>query len=159
MKTLYFFILTLLPLTCSNKLQTKFPVAIEDVYYQGWVAGVRGGGAGTSFVIQFKNEIPKSLKLESIYFRNRKAAIQITNGKTAMANFVSDANRMENEMVTDEPKQPVKSIEVEVKPPYKIREDEAVLEYTENNKKKFYKITKIKEREMIAYPSARPQFN
>lgn len=139
--------------SCAS--QTKFPVAVQEVSYQGWVAGVRGGGAGTNFSIQFKTKLPSNIVVKNIYFQNKMAVAQMVSPTICVANFISDANRMKEELVTDEPN-PKKTTMEQVKPPFPIKENEAILEYTVQNKIKFFKFTNVKEKEMIPYPSAKP---
>ena len=37
--------------------------------YQGWVAGVRGGGSGINFYIDLKSELPANIELKKVIFR------------------------------------------------------------------------------------------
>lgn len=152
MKIIYLFLLTLLSAqNCANKIQEKFPIGISKVYHQRWVAGVRGGGSGTGFYITFEKELPNDIQLNQLYFRNGIAQHNKISETEFMFSFVGNAN-FENELQSDVP-----SKQKDIEPPFKIEENEAILEYTQKGKKKYYKITNIEEKEMLAYPSARPQ--
>jgi hypothetical protein len=41
--------------------------------------------------------------------------------------------------------------------PFVLKKDEAILEFTVKNKIQLYKIKNIPEKELLAYPSARPR--
>lgn len=158
MKALNVILLLLLQLSCCNKLAiqetTTFPVKIKEVYYQNWVAGVRGGGSGTNFHIEFEQQLPKDITLNQLYFRGKKDAVQ-KNGETLyVVAFHGTANlERGEELSSDAPPSEVKK----VVPPISISDDEAVLEFTQNGKRKLYKIKNVTEKEMLAYPSARPR--
>ncbi|MES2812288.1 MAG: hypothetical protein V4670_07450 [Bacteroidota bacterium] len=155
MKIVYLFFLTLLSVqNCANKMQESFPIAMTEVYHQHWVAGVRGGGSGTGFYITFEKELPSDIQLNQLYFRKGVAKMNKISETQYMFSFVGKANRERgNEIITDDalPK------ETEIEAPFKIEDNEAVLEYTQKGEKKYFKITNVKEKEMLAYPSARPR--
>jgi hypothetical protein len=131
-----------------------FDTKIQKVYYQNWVAGVRGGGGGTNVFIEFKEKPSKDFVLNQLYFRNKKVKITESNDNVYIANIVSDINRRVKDEVTDDAN--ISQKEEIIKTPFPISENEAILEYTYKNKKRYYKISKIEEKEMLMYPSARP---
>ncbi|RXR20908.1 hypothetical protein EQG63_02935 [Flavobacterium amnicola] len=154
MKTLFLFFLTFLSLqNCANKMQEKFPVAIVEAYHQRWVAGVRGGGSGTSVYIGFEKALPQEIELKQLYFRNQLAKANKISESEYNFSFVGTANFDKG----DELQSDVPSKAKANQPPFAIKEDEAILEYTQKGEKKYFKITNLKEKEMLAYPSARPQ--
>lgn len=154
MKTLMLFFLTFLSLqNCANKMQEEFPGKITEAYYQRWVAGVRGGGSGTGVYILFEKELPKGIELKQLYFRKQLASANKISENNYNFSFVGTANFDRREELPSDGPSKLKSIE----PPFAIKENEAILEYTQNDQKKFFKITELKEKEMLAYPSARPQ--
>ena len=154
MKIAYLFFLTLLSAqNCSNKMQDSFPVAITEAYHQRWVAGVRGGGSGTAVYILFEKELPKEIEVKQLYFNKNIAKANKISESEYNFNFVGQANFDKgNELQSDAPSKPK-----EMLPPFAIKDDEAILEYTQKGEKKYFKITNLKEKEMLAYPSARPQ--
>lgn len=155
MKLLHLFFLTLLSVqNCANKIQDNFPVKITEAYYQHWMAGVRGGGSGTGFYITFEKELPSNIELTQLYFRKGVGKVNKISETQYMFSFVGKANReRHNEIITDDA--PPKLTDIE--PPFKIDDNEAILEYTQKGKKKYFKITGAKAKEMLAYPSVRPR--
>lgn len=154
MKTLYLSLLVLLSVqNCANKMQDNFPVPIIEAYHQHWVAGVRGGGSGTGFYITFEKELPKDIELNQLYFRNGVAKANKITDAQYMFSFVGKANfQRGNEILSDAPPKTN-----DITPPFKIEDSEAILEYTQKGEKKYFKITDAKEKEMLAYPSAKPR--
>jgi len=155
MKLSTFFLLTFLATqNCANKLQETFPVAIKEVYYQRWVGGVRGGGSGTGFYISFEKQLPKDIVLNKLYFRGQKDSLRLIDETNYIASFRGTSNwqRGNQEIVTDDVPLKQKS-----EAPFEIKDDEALIEYTQNKTKKYYKIANVSEKEMLAYPSARPR--
>src|SRR5688572_306108 len=150
MKTiLLLFATVLFSQNCSKQMgrhdfQKTFPVSIQEVYFQKWVAGIQGGGAGTYFYIDFKDKLPKDIVLHQVYFRNNKNAVKQESEKLYKVEFPSK----ENQLKTDAPASNT---------PFPVNESEAVLEYSYKGKKQWYKLADVKEHEMLAYPSARPR--
>lgn len=139
----------------NHNLQKTFPVPIQEVYFQNWVAGVRGGGAGTNFYIEFKDKLPTDINLHQVYFRNYKNEVNQETEKLYSVLFLSEANKKDETIPSDENQQ--KSEAKVIKPPFPINDNEAVLEYSYKGNRQWYKLTDVKEHEMVAYPSARPR--
>lgn len=154
MKIVYLFFLTLLSAqNCANQLQEKFPVPIAEAYYQRWVAGVRGGGSGTNVYIRFEKTLPQEIVVTQLYFSNSVAKANKLSDSEYNFNFVGTANfDRGNELPSDAPTKTTSTA-----PPFTIEANEAILEYTQKGQKKYFKMTSINEKEMLAYPSARPQ--
>ena len=143
--------------TCFSQvvISKYFDTKIQKVYYQNWVAGVRGGGGGTNVFIEFKEKPSKDFALNQLYFRNKKVKITESTDNVYFANIVRDINRRVKDEVTDDAN--ISPKENTIKTPFSISENEAILEYTYKNQKRYYKISKIEEKEMLMYPSARPR--
>jgi hypothetical protein len=154
MKTLHILIISILSLqNCANQMQDTFPVKITEAYHHHWVAGVRGGGSGTSFYITFEKILPNDLELNQLYFRKNLAKVHKVSETQYLFSFVGKANQHRaNEFITDDaPK--AKDIE----PPFKVEDNEAILEYTHKGTKKYFKLTNLKQKEMEAYPMVKPR--
>ena len=155
MKMLRLFLILIFSLGCSSKLPTqetvKLPVKIKEVYYQKWVAGIQGGGSGVNFHIEFSERLPKDMVLNQLYFRERKDSVRMIDEKNYEATFSGTANLKQGNDADDFVKTKT------VKAPIRISGNEAVLEFTQNGKRKLFKIKNITEKEMLAYPSARPR--
>ncbi len=159
MKTILLFFTTIFfAQNCSKQalnsnLQENFPITINEVYYQHWTAGVRGGGSGTGLNIEFEKALPESIVLKQLYFGKSVSKANKVSETQYMFNFKGLANwKRGDEPETDSPTQ-VSTTE----PPFTIEENEAILEYTQKGKTKYYKITNIKEKAALEYPSARPR--
>jgi hypothetical protein len=132
-----------------------FDTKIQKAYYQNWVAGVQGGGSGTNFTIEFTEKLSKDFVLTQLYFRNNKGKITKSTDNVFFANLTRNINRRIQNEITDDAN--ISQKEEIIKTPFPISENEAILEYTYKNKKRYYKISKIEEKEMLMYPSARPR--
>lgn len=52
---------------------SKMASVIEDVYFQNWMSGVRGGGAGIHFHVLLKSPLPAGTKLHTVLFKGKQA--------------------------------------------------------------------------------------
>lgn len=143
---------------CSSAkdLQKKAPVEMEQVYFQKWVAGVEGGGAGLNLFIPVKDS---SVKLDSVYFRGKGTKLDIKPGENLyVGRFISDFNKPKDMVVHADPKKEYgnEMPEIPKEIPFKLKDDECVVSYADRGKTKYFKIENIVEKDMLAYPSAPP---
>lgn len=130
--------------------------SITDVYYQGWVAGVRGGGSGTDLYIS--KSVVGNKQLVTAYFKEKVIDFDTTTKESNMyiARFKGKANQaydtnMEAEAINEYGnKIPLDKVEF----PFKLGPNEAVVSYLENKKIKYLKLINISNKESLAYPSA-----
>ena len=143
--------------TCFSQvvISKYFDSKIQKTYYQNWVAGVRGGGGGIGFYIEFTDKLSKDFVLTQLYFRNKKVKITASENNIYSANIAKNINQRPQDEITDDAN--ISRKEEMTKTPFPISENEAIIEYTYKNQKRYYKISKIEEKEMLAYPSARPR--
>lgn len=154
MKSLYLILVAILSIqNCSNQIQDKFPIPIKEVYHQHWVGGIQGGGSGTGFYIEFGEKLPETIVLKQLFFRNGLAQVSKVSESQYLFNFVGTANwgRRGELEISDVP------VPKAIHPPYKIKEDEAILEYLYQGETKYFKLSNVKEKEMLAYPASRPR--
>ena len=148
---------------CSSaqKLQKEPPVNIIQAYYQSWVAGVEGGGSGINLYIEIDQSITKNIEFDSVYFRGRisKLSANWQNTNLLIGRFNSLSNQKRDIIMSSKPheeygnKPPVKRSTM----PFDLKKNECVISYSENNKKKYFKIVGIEERRTVYYPSAPPK--
>ncbi|MCL9809903.1 hypothetical protein [Flavobacterium luminosum] len=69
-----------------------FPVKIDEVYFENWVAGIRGGGSGTNFHIRFSQGLPKEIKIQQLYFRGKVESLQPIDNFNYLVSFKGNAN-------------------------------------------------------------------
>ncbi|GER58719.1 hypothetical protein ULMA_08270 [Patiriisocius marinus] len=130
---------------------------IIESYYQHWVAGVQGGGSGINVTIKLDNFV-KGVTFENLFFEGKSAPLkeQKINTQVYQAKFKGDNNNeiiMDGEIINEMANTPP------VKIPFNLNKNEAVVSYIENGKLKFFKISALQEKPMIAYPSANPNNN
>ena len=131
-------------------------VSKTHVYYQSWVAGVRGGGSGIDLYIN--NSVVGGKKLITAYFKGRSVefSIKANNSNIYIAHFKGEANQrydlnMEAEAINEYGnKVSVKKDSI----PFKLANNDAVASYLENNTLKYLKLLNIPKKESLAYPSA-----
>ena len=154
MKNIKIFLVLFILISCAPKpeAQTKFSQKIKEIYSQHWVAGVRGGGSGTSIFMQFKKPLSKDIQLQKMFFEDIEMNIIKTNDSTFGANFSVKGKRISDLQETDDNIMGIKK-----KPKYILQPNQAIVEYLQKGKKKRFKISNIKVKEMLAYPSARPR--
>ncbi len=133
---------------CASKAQNalSFPQEFKNVYFQKWIGGQELTGTGTNFFIELKQPLSKEIQLQKIYFQNQETLCQQLNDTLIAAYFHQKPNGESN-----------KESAITQKPKYNLLPNEAVIEYAHKNKNAFFKIVAIKEKELIAYPSARPR--
>ena len=68
MKNYISILFLILVTSCSSQDKVIKESAIV-ASYQGWVAGVRGGGSGINFYIDLKSELPANIELKKLIFR------------------------------------------------------------------------------------------
>lgn len=148
---------------CSSaqKLEKDAPFKIGEVYFQSWVAGVEGGGAGTNIFIPIEDNLIKTVQLDSVYFRGKASILEFKPNYPSLyiGRFLSSSNLNKDLIMSDEPykeygnklPKPIQSIPFELKP------NECVLTFLQNGKTYYYKIENIVEKRAVQYPSAPPQ--
>jgi hypothetical protein len=154
MKKILLFILSLF-VSCSTIAQKnqKPPQEIEAVYFQHWSGGQEMTGSGTDFYIELKAPLAKDVVLSKIVFRNRETKLDKITDTKYVGHFYQRP-----EVIVDENgnRNIVHKAPETVKTNYKLGENEARLEFVKNKKNGVFKITEIKEKELLAYPSAPP---
>lgn len=144
---------------CSSQhdVKTNLPWKIESVYFQKWIGGQEKTGSGINFYLKFSEPFSPNFHLKKVYFRNQEANFIKENETTFTARFYQKPTNSDlildgkasNEYGNNPP-------EI-VKSKFDLKENEAILEFVQDNKTHFYKINSVKEKELLAYPSARPR--
>jgi len=142
--TLIFLVFTLF-LQCSSaqKLQKNVPFKVNQPYYQKWVAGIKNGGSGINVLLPITNLNTKT-RVDSLYFRGQKVLLEIkpNNPNLYIGRILTKANQ--NKDYSPKSKADI---------PFDLKENEAIIIYTENDKKMYYKIENIKGKQAQYYPS------
>jgi len=142
--------------TAQKKVKT-IPFPTEEVYFQNWVGGQQQTGGGTNFYIKFKKALPNDYKLNKIYFHHKEAIFENQNPTIYTAHFFYKPSK--SDLILDQsPSQEYGNKAPQlIQPKFKLNQNEAILEFEINKKIQFYKISNIKEKELLAYPSAKPR--
>ena len=119
--------------------------------YETWVAGVRGGGSGINFYLELKSELPSNIELKRVIFRGFEVPFEKQDNIHFQAMIKTAANQ-QNEQLND------LQIYTSPKNALILAEDEAVLVFLKNGKEYQQKISNVKEKPGLEYPSARPKF-
>ena len=127
------------------------PFTLGEVYYQNWVAGVKGGGSGTNVHINIDSYSDEVVILD-IYFGNKK-----TKAKNSPKNIDQYVGYFRNETRPDvimdsDPVQESQNVPPEVIP-FQLEENEAVLSYLFLDEVKYLRITNMERKPMLAYPA------
>ncbi|MDT0555539.1 hypothetical protein [Patiriisocius hiemis] len=136
----------------SIQLEETPNFSIAEVYSQDWVAGVKDGGSGTNVHITFSG-LPENIAVKKVYYKDLEAeAIQNPNTTTFVAYFKNDMNPRKDIIMDADPKKEAQNTPPK-KPLFTLGENEAVIMYLENGAEKYFKITQIERKPMLAYPA------
>jgi len=134
----------------ANRIGYDFQANIQSVYFENWISGVRGGGSGTNFFMGFKEPLPEGVVLSQLYFRGKKAPV------IALSKFSYTANFSDNGVnPNDNPSSGAdtgKTAMLVAEPPFPIEDDQALLEYYDNQELSYYLLTKVEEKELVFLP-------
>ena len=119
--------------------------------YQGWVAGVRGGGSGINFYIDLKSELPANIELKKLIFRGYEVLFEKQDNLHFQAMIKTPGNQ---EKIEGDDTQ----IYTSPKNALTLADNEAILIFLKNGKEYQQKITNVTEKPALEYPSAKPKF-
>ena len=161
MKTILIFLTIFLTQTCNKKVSDfeileKLPSEIETVYFQNWVGGIESAGSGTIFYIQFKNKFPENIQLIKLYFQNQETNFQEEGENIFIANLIHKP-KQDKILDSDSEKEFGNKPPEILKSKYELKANESILEFQKDNKTLIYKLQNIKQKELLAYPSAKPR--
>lgn len=134
----------------STKFVKNPPFKILDAYYQNWYGG-REGVKGIAVKIKITNT-SDNIKFHNMYFKNHKLDVSINNSNNVIliSSNINTGYKPEDRQMHINPKEEYqnKLPKKEAKFPFKLKENEAVISYTKNNKLHFYKITLKNKKEL-----------
>lgn len=126
--------------------------SITEVYSQDWVAGVKDGGSGTNVHITFSG-LSEAISIKKVYYKDLEAdAIQNPKTTTYVAYFKNNMNPRKDIIMDADPKKEAQNTPRE-KPLFTLGDNEAVVMYLENEIEKYFKITQIERKPLLAYPA------
>ena len=128
----------------KQEFQTEFPQEIQSVFYHKEKNGMES--SVINFYIEFKNPLSANIKLEKIYFHNQESPVQEITPKDFKSSFLQ-SNKKEDLIMDKNPaKEYGNKAPVIEKSKFDLKPNEAVLEYKQDNKTQFFKITNLKEK-------------
>lgn len=139
---------------CSNKqFSTDPPFEIDAPYMQKWMAGVEEGGSGVNLVIPMTN-MEAGVKIDSVYFRGRQLELATKPGNDMLyVAYWTDLKKPDMTMSDEEGGEYGNPVPV-IKSKYKLKDNEAVIQYQYGGKTYYTKLADIAERPQLNYPSA-----
>lgn len=142
MKHLLLLITVMFFVSCESqkKISESVTQSLAETYFEGWVSGVRGGGAGINFHVVFKTPLAAQTQLEKVVFKGKEAVFQTQDGLHFTA-YIITKNGGKNTPDQEPVNEPLPE------------STKAVLYFKQNGKTKVHTIKNVKEKEMLAYPS------
>ena len=138
----------------TNKefLSQDFP--ISEIYYQSWVAGIRGGGSGINVHLTFKEKLPSNVLLKSMQLLHYTTFEIDVKEKSQ---YIGRIKTERNQFNLDENPVDEYGNEVPVKKDNSLKEGQVLLTFEKDGKEFTRLIENVKQVEMLAYPSAKPR--
>lgn len=142
MKHVFFVITVLFFVSCASQKQVSGKVVetLDETYFQGWIAGVRGGGAGINFHVKFKTQLTDNIQLEKVLFKGKEAVFSTQDKLHYIAN-ITTRRGSGSKLEEDNNYQPLPE------------SNKAVLYFRVKGKSEIYTVKDVKEKEILAYPS------
>ena len=140
MKSFLLLIMSMMFFSCQSQkeIASKIATSIEEVYFERWMAGVRGGGAGINFHVRFKSPLSKTVQLQKVVFKGKEALFSKQDDLNYMAGITTKkGGRTDTEEETNEPLP---------------ESNEAKLYFIVNGKSAIHTLENVNEKEMFAYP-------
>ena len=119
--------------------------------YETWVAGVRGGGSGIHFYVDFKTALIDQIELKKVVFRGYEVPFEKMDNLHFMARIKTEGNQQKQEGDDSQ-------IYTSPKNALTLGENEAILIFSKKAKEFNVKIKQVTEKPMLEYPSAKPKF-
>ena len=128
----------------KQELQTEFPQEIQSVFYRK-VKDAKGN-SGTHFYITFKKRLSKTIALNTVYFRNQKGLVKEITPKDFTVYFALSNTKEDLIMDSNPAKEYGNKAPALQNAKFDVKPNEAVLEYKQDNKTHFFKMTNVIEK-------------
>ncbi len=153
MKTISFFLFALFA-SCATK---KEIISQENstIYYQKWIAGVQGGGSGINIHINFKTPLEENITLEKVQILNYETSeINKTNNNQYVCAVRTEFN---TKILDENPENEYGNQPPIINKRDALDEGVVKLYFKKNGKTVTQTFNNVKEKELLAYPSAKPR--
>ncbi|CAM1349889.1 hypothetical protein [Tenacibaculum insulae] len=143
----------------STKLNTNPPFTIKKASYKHITGGLPGNST-LNLMIEFT--ATKTVDFEQVYFKNRviTPVIEQKQGKNYIAaryKTSTGRDRKDLSLNADPKKEFGNTTKSNVKIPFELKENEALITYKVNGKTQYYKIENIKKEKRVFMPSVKPR--
>ena len=131
------------PKVVTTQFEQEVPFSLEAVSFQEWYAGIKVGGTGINVFLPLKN-VNQNVTIDSIYFRNLKAKLEMKDGKyvAVLENTSKFYTFKKSERPDDYP--------------FTLLDDECAISYIENGVTKYHKVSQLNEVAGIYYENGPP---
>tara|TARA_R110002050_G_scaffold293182_1_gene449378 strand:+ start:50332 stop:50820 length:489 start_codon:yes stop_codon:yes gene_type:complete len=145
---LFFIIVSFSQCASSQKLQKTVPIKFGDIYYQEWIAEIKGGGSGVNIFIPVISNT-NDIELDSVYFRGKQTKLASRNDTLFIGRFKTDINKKYDIIMSSDRLSEYgnKLPELPKKMPFDLKDTECVVSYKLANKVKYLKIETISKKE------------
>lgn len=152
---LLFVFLCLVSCASRKEITTDLPYEIETIYYQNWIGGQEQSGSGTHFHVFFKKPLPENCTLAKVYYLDRESFFE----SESTTHFVAYYFAPKKDLILDGESQNEYGNKAPIltEPKYKLNPGEVILEFHEGTTVRLYKVNNVGEKELVAYPQARPR--
>ncbi|UQD55538.1 hypothetical protein [Flavobacterium sp. K5-23] len=157
MKNLFFsFFLLLVVFSFTNcgsnqNGSMSFPQEIDSVYFHQSVSDQENAIVQTQFYIEFKKPLPPEIKLTKLYFHNQVSELNKETSTTYFASYIDPKTDLI--LDSDTLKEYGNKAPILEKPKFNLKANEAMLEYSENNVIRLYKLTNVVEKPLKSLPN------
>lgn len=138
----------------ENKITQEENIPLEEIYYQKWVAGIQGGGAGITVYLNLKKPLDKAITFTKLQLKVYETT---TIEKIDDLHYVARINTHTNDLKLEEDPKKEYGNEIPPKSDVNLKEGQVKIFFTKSGKSVFQLVEGVKEKEMLAYPSMRPQ--
>lgn len=132
------------------------PFQALESYIQPWVAGVKEGGSGKDVALKLSYSENVEVNFLKMYFGKQVKNIPEygTNPEMILVSF-KDGNDRPDTVMSDDPID-----ETANKPSdrfnFNLEDDEVVISYQVQTEVRYYKLSSIQVKELLAYPASKP---
>ncbi len=155
-------LLTLTSTTCSKykQLQKEPPVKIGQAYFQKWISGVQGGGSGIDLFIPVEET---KIQFDSVYFKGKVAKLEEGDvyKNLLLGRFYTTFNSKRDLVMSNDPEEEYGNElpELPKRMPFNIDDDECLISYIKGDRKYYFKVGNIIEKQSTGNQSAPPPNN
>ncbi len=141
----------------SKSLEKASPMEFGEVYCQEWAGGIQSAGTGINIFIDAGAISKNTVQLDSVYFRGKGTKLEIKDfdGKRTYVGRFNPKKTSSELVLSNDPKEEYgNKIELQKEAPFKLEDNECVISYLEGEITKYYKLTGVKEKPRVNFPSA-----